>query len=159
MTNKPTAEELIAVEAMTKKSIASINEKKLLLRTKKEMYKNRFENDEGWRKADKEYKEAKLRRTQEKLRLLEEQGMKQLDADIGTIGDEIKEEQLALSDWLYNYQEKSGSAMIELDDGKTMLIQRKYSVKKESKAMRWLRTHREKEALQQLPGINMPTNL
>lgn len=150
-TEKHTAEELIAIESMTKKTIASINEKKLLLKIKREMYKNRFDNDDAWREADKVYREAKLKRTQEKLRILEEAEMKALDAEIDTTAREVKDEQLSLSDWLYTYQNQTGASIVELDNGQTMLIQRKYSVKKESKAARWLRTHKP-DVLAKYPG-------
>ena len=35
--------------------------KKALLKIKREMYKNRFDNDDAWREADKVYREAKLK--------------------------------------------------------------------------------------------------
>lgn len=144
----------MAVEAMTKRSIAKIAEKKQLLKVKREMFKNRFENDALWREAEQAYKDARLKRSQEKLRIMEEPAMKSLEAQIDELQREVKDEQLALSDWLYQYQTNTGASTIETEEGKVYLVQRKYSVKKESKAAKWLRTHAEKKSLQPLPGIS-----
>lgn len=137
-----TQQVLPEIESMTKRTIMSINEKKQLLKVKREMYKNRFDNDDAWKEADKVYREARLKRAQEKLRILEEPAMQSLDEEIRTISGEVKSEQLALSDWLYNYDKQTGSNMVELDNGATYIVQRNFKVKKESKAMRWLRLHK-----------------
>lgn len=151
MQNTTQLDEEIATESMTKKTIAAINQKKLELKVKKEMFKNRFDNDDAWKEADKVYREARIKRTQEKLRILEEPAMQSLDEQITTMSAEIKTEQLALSDWLYTYDKQTGSNMIELDNGATYIVQRNFKVKKESKAARWLRIHKP-DVLAKYPG-------
>ena len=96
--------------------------KKALLKIKREMYKNRFDNDDAWREADKVYREAKLKgRTQEKLRILEEVEMKALDAEIDTTAREVKDEQLSCS-WLYTYQNQTGARCSSLITDKRCLF-------------------------------------
>lgn len=139
--NDTLTETTLAVESMTKSSIARINSKKATLKVKREMYKSVFDNSEEWREADKAYKEARIKRMQVKLKLHEQPETKRLDEEIHELSDEIKSEQLALSDWLYNYEKQTGSNMIETDEGVMYNVQRQYKVKKESKAARWLRMH------------------
>lgn len=147
----------IQAEAMTKNYIERIRTKKLELKIKREMYKNRFDNDDEWKAAEQAYREARLKRAQEKLRILEEPAMKALDAEIHEMAQEVKSEQLALSDWLYAYEQQTGSSMVEMESGETYLVQRNYKVKKESRADKWLRKRRESESKVSLPGMQVAT--
>lgn len=145
--NQAIQETLIAIESQTKATISRINAKKSLLKVKREMYKSVFDNSDEWREADKAYREARIRRLEVKNKLLEQPQTKQLDDEIHEMATDIKGEQLALSDWLYNYEKQTGSTMIDVEDGATYLVQRSYKVKKESKAARWVRLHAKNSIL------------
>ncbi len=143
------------VEAMVKRCLDSVATKKQTLRQKREMLSNVLKNDSEYQKLDEAYRKARIARMSRKADLMRQEENAAVQASVNDLIREVKTEQLALSDWLRQYRDNTKSDTFEHTDGVMYMIRANFKVKKESKADRWLRKHREQEAKIPLPGITI----
>lgn len=135
----------LEVESMAKRTIDSLKGKKQELGVKRNMLANVLKNDAEYRKLDEEFLRIKKARLARKSELMHQEENEKMQASVNDLTREVKDEQAALSDYLRQYRDNTKSDMIELDDGTMFLIRANFKVKKESKADRWLRNHRDEK--------------
>lgn len=108
---------LMNLESTIKEHIASIDKSKSELKKLKEMLADTYRNDSVYQEQDKAVKEATKIRSKTKSELLKQPAVADLSAKVKELSGELKDFQLALSDYLREYMRLSGSSEIEGDDG------------------------------------------
>ena len=116
------AQVLLDLEATIKSHIAQIDKGKAELKKQREMLESALLNDETYRLHNDEAKKAAKTKAQTKYQIMQLPANKQLAQKVKDLSAEIKELDVALSDYLREYQRMSGSSEIETDDGEVREI-------------------------------------
>lgn len=119
---KTSAQVLVDLESMIKTHISTIDKSKGELSKLKDMLDGIFENDETYRTHTEKAKEAAKLKSLTKSQLLKQPEARDLAQKIKELQSSIKDLDLALSDYLREYQRMSGSTEIELEDGEVREI-------------------------------------
>jgi hypothetical protein len=113
---------LLELETTIKSHISGIDKGKSELKKKREMVESALLNDETYRLHNEDAKKAAKIKSKTKKQILDQQQNKQLVADTYELAAEVKEMDVALSDYLREYQRMSGATEIETDDGEVREI-------------------------------------
>ncbi|OGG02417.1 hypothetical protein A2Z33_05140 [Candidatus Gottesmanbacteria bacterium RBG_16_52_11] len=108
---------LTDLESMIKSHITGIDKRKSELRKHREMLASALANDETYTGQDDEVKKAVKIRNATRSEILKQQANVKINEKVKELSGEIKEMDMALSDYLREYQRLSGSNEIETDDG------------------------------------------
>lgn len=113
---------LINMEAMIKSHLASIDKLQTEAKSLKGMLDDIFVNDPTFQDHDKKAKEAAKLKSQTKAEILKRPQPAELNNKVKSLKSEIKELQVALSDYLQEYARMSGVNEIEGEDGEVREI-------------------------------------
>lgn len=108
---------LLSLEQLVKSHIASIDQLKVENKKYKQMLEDALVGDVVYQEHDKAAKEAAKQKGATKLQILKQPANLTLSNKIKSISSELKEKQIALSDYLLEYQRLSGATEIEGEDG------------------------------------------
>ncbi len=113
---------LTSLDELIKTHIASIDrlseEKKKLA----EMLADGFNNDASFKQVSDKAKEAAKAKSQVKQQIMNRPGVIEVANKLKSISSEVKEKQMALSDYLLEYQRMTGVNQIEGSDGEVREI-------------------------------------
>lgn len=113
---------LINMESMIKSHIASIDKLQTEAKSLKGMLDDIFVNDPTFQEHDKKAKETAKLKSQTKGEILKRPQAAELNNKVKSLKSEIKELQVALSDYLQEYARMSGVNEIEGEDGEVREI-------------------------------------
>lgn len=108
---------LINMEGMIKNHLSSIDKLSQELKKYRDMLNDIFANDPTYKEHSEKAKEASKVKQGTKAEILKRPQAKELSEKVREIRLEIKELELALSDYLQEYQRMSGVNEIEDEDG------------------------------------------
>lgn len=138
-TNTPSdpngGEVLINLEALIKSHISNIDKTKDDLKKHKEMLDSILDNDTVYKEHSEKAKEANKIKSQTRSQIMKQPQAADLNQKIKDMRQSLKALQLALSDYLREFQRMSGSNEIEGDDGEVREIV--YTVKLIKKSSRF----------------------
>lgn len=103
------------VETQAKQSFAIIEDKKTQLKAKREMLKDTYENDDEYRELNDEVRNAKRKLAVKKAVIDSEDAVKELKSEINALKDDLKEEQLNLSDYLSSLKSHTGIKTLTIE--------------------------------------------
>jgi septal ring factor EnvC (AmiA/AmiB activator) len=113
---------IINMEAMIKNYIAAIDKQQDEAKKLKEMLDDIFTNDETYQLHLKEANDTAKTKNATKAQILKRPQAADLDKKIKELKAEIRENQDSLSDYLQEYQRRSGVNEITTEDGQTREI-------------------------------------
>lgn len=108
---------LIELESMIKSHIGGIDSRKTDLRKYREMLTSALASDETYQEHERLAKEAAKVKNGTRQQLMKLPANAQIQEKVRDLAVEIKEMDVALSDYLKEYERMSGSNEIETDDG------------------------------------------
>lgn len=108
---------LINMEGMIKSHVSSIDKLQTEAKSLKSMLDDIFTNDPTFQEHDKKAKEASRVRAQTRSEILKKPQAAELNNKVKSLKSEVKELQVALSDYLQEYARMSGVNEIEGEDG------------------------------------------
>ena len=118
----PDAPMIQRLDEMIKNHITSISKTKEELSKYREMLKDSFEGDSVYREHAEEAKKANKIKSNTKAQILRKPEVAQIADKVKTLGQELRELNSALSDYLAEYQRASGLNEIEGEDGEIRQI-------------------------------------
>lgn len=110
------------LDEMIKSHITSISKTKDELAQQREMLKDSFENDPIYLEHAQEAKKANKVKNATKQQILKRPEVAQIADSVKTLGQELKELNSALSDYLAEFQRASGLNEVEGEDGEIRQI-------------------------------------
>lgn len=113
---------LLSLEQLIKSHIASIDKLRDESRKHKQMLEDAFMNDQVYQEHLKIAKEATKQKTATKQQIMKQPANIVLSNKIKSMSTELKEKQMALSDYLLEYQRMTGVNEIEGEDGEVREI-------------------------------------
>lgn len=113
---------LISLEELIKNYIQSIDRLRVEVKKQREMVQDGFQNDPVFREHEEKVKEAMKQKNATRLQIMKQPAVMTLVNKIKGMQTELREKQLALSDYLLEYQRLSGSNQIETNDGQVLDI-------------------------------------
>lgn len=113
---------LFTVENLIKTHVSHIESVKLELHKHAEMMNDVLNNDEGYKKAADEVKELTKKKTEAKQNVLKSPANASLNQKIKDMKQELKELNIALSNYLQQYQKLADTDQIESEDGEVRQI-------------------------------------
>ncbi len=108
---------LINMESMIKSHVSSIDKLQTEAKSLKGMLDDIFTNDPTFGEHDKRAKEAAKVRAQTRSEILKRPQAAELNSKVKSLKSEVKELQIALSDYLQEYARMAGVNEIEGEDG------------------------------------------
>jgi hypothetical protein len=108
---------LMELESMIKSHIGGIDSRKTDLRKYREMLTSALASDETYQEHERIAKEAAKVKNGTRQQLMKLPANAQIQEKVRDLAVEIKEMDIALSDYLKEYERMSGSNEIETDDG------------------------------------------
>lgn len=115
-------DEQLNLENLIKNYITRIDSLKQDYKKQKSLFQDSFESDAVYVEHDQQAKEATRIKVETKLQILKQPALAELAAKLVEMRDEIKELEVSLSDYLWQYQKLTGASEIEGEDGETRLI-------------------------------------
>ncbi len=116
------ANTIMELESMIKNSISTIDRNKEELKKLREMIESALTNDERYREAAEKAKETAKEKSKAKVSVMQNQATKNIAEKAKDLALEVKEANLALSEYLREYQRMTGQSEIEGDDGEVREI-------------------------------------
>jgi len=113
---------LLELEATIKNHITLIDKNRAELKKQREMLESALLNDETYRTHSETAKEAAKVKAKTKFQILQQPANKQLVDKVHELTSEIRELNMAISDYLREYMRMSGTNEIETDDGEVREI-------------------------------------
>lgn len=124
---------LLSLEQLIKNHIASIDKLKEENRKHKQMLEDAFMNDQVYQEHLKLAKEAAKVKAQTRSQIMKQPANVVLSNKVKSMSVELKEKQMALSDYLLEYQRLTGVNEIEGEDGEVREIVNTARVVKKAK--------------------------
>ncbi len=124
---------LLSLEQLIKSHIASIDKLREESRKHKQMLEDAFLNDPVYQEHLKIAKEATKQKSTTKQNIMHQPANVQLSNKIKEMSAELKDKQMALSDYLLEYQRMTGVNEIEGEDGEVREIVNTARVVKKTK--------------------------
>jgi len=113
---------LLSLEQLIKNHIGSIDKLKDETRKHRQMLEDAFLNDQVYQEHMKIAKEATKQKSATKQTIMKQPANVVLSNKVKSMTNELKEKQMALSDYLLEYQRMTGVNEIEGDDGEVREI-------------------------------------
>ena len=113
---------LTSLDELIKNYIQSIDKLRIEVKKHREMIQDGFQNDPVYHEHDEKAKEAVKQRNATKQQIMKQPAQMTLANKVKGMQSELKEKQLALSDYLLEYQRLSGANQIETNDGQVLEI-------------------------------------
>ncbi|HEX7042606.1 MAG TPA: hypothetical protein VF189_05135 [Patescibacteria group bacterium] len=113
---------LLSLEQLIKSHIASIDKLRDESRKYKLMLEDALINDQVYQEHQKAAKEATKQKTSTKQQIMRQPANVQISNKIREMSSELKDKQMALSDYLLEYQRMTGVNEIEGEDGEVREI-------------------------------------
>jgi len=108
---------LLSLENLIKHNISSVDKLKEELKKNKQMLEDSFVSDSIYQEQEKQAKDAVKKKNATKQQITKQQANVNLNNKIRSMSAELKEKQLAMSDYLLEYQRMTGVNEIEGEDG------------------------------------------
>ncbi|MDE2026872.1 MAG: hypothetical protein KGJ07_10400 [Patescibacteria group bacterium] len=124
---------LLSLETLIKNNIASIDKLREELRKHRQMLEDSFMNDAVYQEHLKASKEAVKVKSATRAQILKQPQNVMLSSKAKNMAAELKDKQLALSDYLLEYQRMTGVNEIEGEDGEVREIVNTAKVVKKAK--------------------------
>lgn len=118
----------LELESLIQRYMDDVEKLKNEIKTQKEMYNASFENDAEYVQADEAAKEAKKKVAGAKQRITQQPAVKDAEARMSELKDEMKDVQDAISGLAEQYQQVAGTNQIVQDDGQVLEIVRNFKV-------------------------------
>lgn len=119
-TNQATV--LLSLEEMIKSHIDSIERLRQELKQNREMFEDAFSNNPTYRENLEKVKEVNKAKTSVREEIAKQPSVMALADKVKSLRQDIKERQMALSDYLLEYQRMTGATEIEGNDGQVREI-------------------------------------
>ncbi|HEV2339501.1 MAG TPA: hypothetical protein VGT05_01905 [Patescibacteria group bacterium] len=116
------AQVLTSLDELIKSYIQSIDRLRVEIKKQREMIQDGFVNDPVYREHEEKAKEAAKQKNTTKQQIMKQPAMLILANKVKGMQAEVKEKQLALSDYLLEYQRLSGVNQVEMGDGEVLEI-------------------------------------
>ncbi len=113
---------LLSLEEMIKSHIDSLEKLRQELRQNREMFEDAFNNNPTYREHLEKVKEANKGKGSIRQEIAKQPSIMALSDKVKSLRQEIKERQMALSDYLLEYQRMTGANEIEGNDGQVREI-------------------------------------
>jgi len=113
---------LMSLDELIKNYIQSIDKLRIEVKKQREMIQDGFQNDPVYHEHEEKAKEAIKQKNATKQQIMKQPAMMTLANKVKGMQSELKEKQLALSDYLLEYQRLSGANQIETNDGQVLEI-------------------------------------
>lgn len=113
---------LLSLDSLIKSHIASIDKIRNELKEQKAMLEDGLASDPVYKENTEKAKEVANVAKATKANLLKQPAMQQISQKVRSMSSEVKEKQMALSDYLLEYQRMTGNNQIETDDGEVLEI-------------------------------------
>ncbi|HRN70234.1 MAG TPA: hypothetical protein PLS49_03530 [Candidatus Woesebacteria bacterium] len=118
----------LELESLIQRYMDDVEKLKSQIKSEKEMYNASFENDAEYAQADADAKELKKKVAAAKQRITQQPAVKDAEAKMSELKDEIKDVQDAISGLAEQYQQVAGTNQIVQDDGQVLEIVRNFKV-------------------------------
>lgn len=116
------AEILINLDSLIKSNLKNMEGAREELRKLREMFDDAFNNDPVFREHSEKVKDVNKIKSETRAQIMKQPTVAQLAQKIKSIRQDMKESQMALSDYLLEYQRMSGANEIETEDGQVFEI-------------------------------------
>jgi hypothetical protein len=116
------------LESLIQRYMDDVEKLKSQIKSEKEMYNASFENDAAYSEAEKNAKETKQKVSEIKQRITQQPAVKDAQARMVELKDEMKDVQDAISGLAEQYQQVAGTNQIVQDDGQVLEIVRNFKV-------------------------------
>lgn len=123
---------LIESEQLILDIFDSITSNKMKLKVQKQMQKDAVEGDSKYHDLNTQVKDLKKQLLAVKAGIMATPAMVSLSNEIDGLKQEIKSDQLAISDYLEKYVSDYGTMIIENKDGKLLHIKRQFKLVKKT---------------------------
>lgn len=107
---------LLSLEELIKSNITNLEKLREELKKTREMFEDSFNNDPTYREQNEKVKDANKQKSTTRQNIVNQPSVLQLNNKIKSMRSEIKERQMALSDYLKEYQRMTGATEIEVND-------------------------------------------
>lgn len=118
----------LELESLIQRYMDDVEKLKSQIRSEKEMYNASFENDAAYSQAEEASKETKKKVAEIKQRITQQPAVKDAEARMSELKDEMKDVQDAISGLAEQYQQVAGTNQIVQDDGQVLEIVRNFKV-------------------------------
>lgn len=126
---------LVSLGELIKSHIQSLDRLRSELKEQKQMMEDGFINNEAYRQTAEEAKEAAKKKGEVRHQITQQPGVQVIHQKVKSLSLDVKEKQMALSDYLLEYQRMAGVNEVEGYDGEVReIVNQAKLVKKSSKS-------------------------